>query len=75
MAMNKFKLGEKCVVKDFSNGVVDDMLPIETAKVIGITDKQITFDIGYDTIRLKLRSAAKWQWCFYESVLITPVKT
>ena len=68
----EFKLGEKCVIKDFSNGVVEDMLPIETAKVKHISGSYVTFDIGYDTIRLKLRSAQKWEWCFYESVMITP---
>ena len=70
----EFKLGEKCVVKDFSNGVVEDMLPIETAKVKQISGSYVTFDIGFDTIRLKLRSAQKWEWCFYESVMITPSK-
>ena len=70
--MNKFIVGDECYVKDFSNGVIEDMLPIETAKVIGLTEKQVTFDIGYDTIKLKLRSAKKWEWCFYESVMITP---
>ena len=70
--MNKFRIGEKCYVKDFSNGVIEDLLPIQEAQVIGMTDSFVTFDIGYDTIKLKLRSAEKWEWCFYESVMITP---
>lgn len=72
--MTKFQIGEFAYVKDFSYGseLADDTLPIEKAKVIGLTDKQVTFDIGYDTIKLKLRKAEKWDWCYYESIMIRP---
>ena len=71
--MKRFQIGAEAHVKDFSNGVIEDMLPIEKAKVLSITDTFVTFDIGYDTIKLKLRRAAKWEWVFYESILIRPI--
>ncbi len=69
--MKKFKVGNQAFIKDFSGGRLEDALPIETAKVIKVSDKQITFDIGYDKLSLKLRHSEKWDWCHYESIILS----
>lgn len=73
--MNKFRVGQKAVVKDFY-GLTPPAQSLDLT-VQRITDHRVFFlDADGKDFQLKLRTSDKWEWCLYEpSILITPVTT